>query len=62
MYWYLLISSDIFSSLPQSSFFPVAFLGSQDILTFCYTSGTTGDPKGVLVTCGSPAPCLIQYD
>ena len=28
---------------------------SQDILTFCYTSGTTGDPKGVLVTCGSPA-------
>lgn len=22
----------------------------QDILTFCYTSGTTGDPKGVLVT------------
>ncbi|CAK9075045.1 Long chain acyl-CoA synthetase 6 [Durusdinium trenchii] len=22
----------------------------EDILTFCYTSGTTGDPKGVLVT------------
>ena len=22
----------------------------QDILTFCYTSGTTGDPKGVLLT------------
>jgi len=23
---------------------------SQDVLTFCYTSGTTGDPKGVLLT------------
>lgn len=37
---------------------PLNLPGNQDVAFFCYTSGTTGDPKGGLITHGGLISCL----
>lgn len=53
-----LLSMGEVEDLGRANPIPMNLPGGEDIAFFCYTSGTTGDPKGGLITHGGLISCL----